>query len=143
MAACQALPGARGEIATLLAPEEHDLSVLKPRHSAFHSTPLDHLLHELKARELVVVGLATDMCVHLTVGLLHARIPGLGARQLHGRRKRCIQGSRIAADGACSSVPRARAERKPECQLAICRSSCVGCLTPLFLCTDESVLFDA
>jgi len=67
VATCQALPGARGEIAALLAPEEQDLTVLKPRHSAFHSTPLDHLLHELKARELVVVGLATDMCVHLTV----------------------------------------------------------------------------
>lgn len=64
--ACQALPGARGEIATLLAPEPHDLTILKPRHSAFHSTPLDHLLRQLKARELIVVGLAADMCVHLT-----------------------------------------------------------------------------
>lgn len=64
--ACQALPGARGEIATLLAPAECDLTVLKPRHSAFHSTPLDHLLQELKANTLVVAGLSTDMCVHLT-----------------------------------------------------------------------------
>ncbi|MCE1191575.1 MAG: cysteine hydrolase [Acidovorax sp.] len=66
VAACQQLPGARGEIATLLAPGENDLTVLKPRHSAFHSTPLDHLLQQLKARELVIVGLAADMCVHLT-----------------------------------------------------------------------------
>ncbi|CAN7644058.1 cysteine hydrolase family protein [Acidovorax sp. Leaf73] len=64
--ACQALAGARGEIATLLAPQPRDLTILKPRHSAFHSTPLDHLLHQLKARELIVVGLAADMCVHLT-----------------------------------------------------------------------------
>jgi nicotinamidase-related amidase len=64
--ACQALDGERGEIASVLAPAECDLTVLKPRHSAFHSTPLDHLLHELKARNLVVVGLSTDMCVHLT-----------------------------------------------------------------------------
>lgn len=63
---CQALPGARGEIASLLAPDECDLTVLKPRHSAFHSTPLDHLLHELKANTLVIAGLSTDMCVHLT-----------------------------------------------------------------------------
>lgn len=64
--ACQALPGARGEMASMLAPEECDLTVLKPRHSAFHSTPLDHLLHELKADTLVIAGLSTDMCVHLT-----------------------------------------------------------------------------
>jgi nicotinamidase-related amidase len=66
VSACQALPGKRGEIASLLAPAECDLTVLKPRHSAFHSTPLDHLLHQLKAQSLVIVGLSTDMCVHLT-----------------------------------------------------------------------------
>lgn len=66
LAACQALPGVRGEIASLLEPEEFDLTILKPLHSAFHSTPLEHLLKQLKARELIVVGLATDMCVHLT-----------------------------------------------------------------------------
>lgn len=64
--ACRALPGARGEIANLLTPAECDLTVLKPRHSAFHSTPLARLLEQLKARELIVVGLAADMCVHLT-----------------------------------------------------------------------------
>lgn len=66
LAACQALPGPRGEISTLLAPGEEDLTLLKPLHSAFHSTPLDHLLHQLKARQVIVAGLATDMCVHLT-----------------------------------------------------------------------------
>ena len=66
LAACQALPGIRGEIASLLAPDECDLTLLKPLHSAFVSTPLEHLLKELKARELVVVGLSTDMCVHFT-----------------------------------------------------------------------------
>lgn len=66
VAECRAAPGMRGEIANLVAPGEQDLTVLKPRHSAFHSTPLHHLLQDLKARELVLVGLATDMCVHLT-----------------------------------------------------------------------------
>lgn len=66
VAACQSLPGVRGEIASLLAPDDDDLTVLKPRHSAFHSTPLDHLLQQLKAKELVLVGLSTDMCVHLS-----------------------------------------------------------------------------
>ncbi len=66
LTACQALPGARGEMAALLAPVDDDLTILKPLHSAFHSTPLEHLLKQLKAHELIVVGLAADMCVHLT-----------------------------------------------------------------------------
>jgi nicotinamidase-related amidase len=66
VAACQALPGVRGEIATMLAPGEQDITVLKPRHSAFHFTPLQHLLQQLKATHLVIAGLSTDMCVHLS-----------------------------------------------------------------------------
>jgi len=66
LTACKALPGARGEMAALLAPGDDDLTILKPLHSAFHSTPLEHLLKQLKAHELIVVGLAADMCVHLT-----------------------------------------------------------------------------
>ena len=66
LSACQSLPGARGEISNLLCPTKDDLTVLKPLHSAFHSTPLDHLLRQLKAKEVVVVGLSTDMCVQLT-----------------------------------------------------------------------------
>ena len=66
LAACKALPGIRGEIAALLAPEDNDLTILKPLHSAFHGTPLDHLLKVMKVKELVIVGLAADMCVHLT-----------------------------------------------------------------------------
>lgn len=64
--ACQALPGPRGQIARLLAPAPQDLTILKPRHSAFFATPLDLLLREMQAKELVIVGLAADMCVQLT-----------------------------------------------------------------------------
>ncbi len=63
---CQSLPGVRGQIARLLAPAPQDLTILKPRHSAFFATPLDLLLREMRAKELVVVGLAADMCVQLT-----------------------------------------------------------------------------
>ncbi len=63
---CKALPGLRGEIATMLAPDEDDLTILKPLHSAFLGTPLDHLLKEMKAKELILVGLSADICVHLT-----------------------------------------------------------------------------
>lgn len=43
-----------------------DLTILKPRHSAFYASPLELLLVEMGARELVICGLATDMCVQLT-----------------------------------------------------------------------------
>ena len=45
--ACQATPGPRGQIARLLAPAPQDLTILKPRHSAFFATPLDLLLREM------------------------------------------------------------------------------------------------
>lgn len=64
--ACQELPGQRGEIARMLAPSPEDLVILKPMHSAFHSTPLQHLLTQIQAQQLIIVGLAADMCVFLS-----------------------------------------------------------------------------
>lgn len=55
-----------GEIARLLAPRPTDITLLKPRHSAFYCTALELLLAEMGARELVVAGLSTDMCVQMT-----------------------------------------------------------------------------
>lgn len=66
LSTCQALPGARGEIARLMAPAECDLTILKPLHSAFYLTPLEHLLKQMATQQLIVAGLATDMCVHMT-----------------------------------------------------------------------------
>ena len=63
---CQGLPGEAGEIARLLAPAEADLTILKPRHSAFYATPLELLLTQMHAHELIVVGLSADMCVQVT-----------------------------------------------------------------------------
>lgn len=63
---CRQREDASGEIARLLAPHASDLAILKPRHSAFYGTPLELLLAEIGARELVVCGLATDMCVQMT-----------------------------------------------------------------------------
>ena len=63
---CLALPGEPGEIARLLRPQEDDLTVLKPRHSAFYASPLELLLAEMETHELVICGLAADMCVQLT-----------------------------------------------------------------------------
>jgi nicotinamidase-related amidase len=56
----------RGEAAALarrLAPLPHDLTLLKPRHSAFHATPLALLLEKMGTRELVLTGVATDLCL--------------------------------------------------------------------------------
>jgi nicotinamidase-related amidase len=53
-------------IAELLAPEEHDYFVLKPKHSGFHSTSLDVLLAHLGATTLILTGIAGNFCVLFT-----------------------------------------------------------------------------
>lgn len=66
VSACLGMEGPAGEITRLLYPQARDLTILKPRHSAFYASPLELLLAEMQARELVICGLATDMCVQLT-----------------------------------------------------------------------------
>ena len=66
VSACLGMEGPAGEIARLLYPQAEDLTILKPRHSAFFASPLELLLKEMQTRELVICGLATDMCVQLT-----------------------------------------------------------------------------
>lgn len=58
--------GPSAQLAQLLAPEDGDLSILKPRHSAFYGTPLEFLLEALGAQCLIVAGLAADSCVLFT-----------------------------------------------------------------------------
>lgn len=55
------------QISRALAPLKEDLTVLKPRHSAFLGSPLDLLLNGIGAKHIIVTGLATDICVQLTV----------------------------------------------------------------------------
>jgi nicotinamidase-related amidase len=66
VSACLGMEGPAGEVTRLLYPQAGDLTILKPRHSAFFASPLELLLAEMQARELVICGLATDMCVQLT-----------------------------------------------------------------------------
>jgi nicotinamidase-related amidase len=66
LARCRALGGAAGEMARLLAPGPRDLTILKPRHSAFYATPLELLLGQIRAKRLVLAGLAADICVQVT-----------------------------------------------------------------------------
>ena len=53
-------------IAEILKPDEDDYFVLKPKHSAFYSTTLDVLLDYLKAKTLILAGMAGNICVLFT-----------------------------------------------------------------------------
>jgi len=53
-------------IARLLAPDEEDYFVLKPKHSGFEFTTLDVLLKHLGVETLVLCGVATNFCVLFT-----------------------------------------------------------------------------
>lgn len=63
---CQGHAGPSSTMAHLLAPEPDDLVILKPRHSAFFSTPLDLMLTQMQAHTLVLTGVAADICVQLS-----------------------------------------------------------------------------
>lgn len=66
VAQCCAREDTCGEIARLLAPRPRDVTLLKPRHSAFYCSALELLLSEMGAKQLILAGLATDMCVQMT-----------------------------------------------------------------------------
>lgn len=112
LADCQQLPGERGEIARLLAPGPDDLTLLKPRHSAFFATPLDMLLREMGVQNIVLAGLATDMCVHFTAVDAFMR------------------GYRLWVPGNCVAAETAAAQRAAlrhmECTLRCCIRSSRG-----------------
>jgi nicotinamidase-related amidase len=63
---CLERDGPSRTIAEALRPSPDDLSVLKPRHSAFYGTPLEFLLEELGVEKLTISGIAIDMCVVAT-----------------------------------------------------------------------------
>ena len=61
------------DIVSLLQPEEDDYFVLKPKHSGFFSTTLDVLLAYLKARRLIITGVAGNICVLFTANDAYMR----------------------------------------------------------------------
>lgn len=61
------------QITDLLAPEENDLYILKPQRSGFYETPLSVLLQSLKATNLIICGVATDICVLFTANDAYMR----------------------------------------------------------------------
>lgn len=60
-------------LAQMLAPEDDDYFVLKPKHSGFYSTTLDILLDYLGVRALIVTGLAGNICVLFTANDAYMR----------------------------------------------------------------------
>jgi nicotinamidase-related amidase len=65
--------GLAARVAQCLAPDDDDYFVLKPKHSAFYSTPLHLLLQHLKVRRLFISGVAGDQCVLATAADAHMR----------------------------------------------------------------------
>jgi len=60
-------------IAKLLAPDDDDYFVLKPKHSGFFSTSLDLVLEYLGTRTLVLTGFAGNNCVLFTANDAYMR----------------------------------------------------------------------
>jgi nicotinamidase-related amidase len=60
-------------VVELLAPDEEDYFVIKPKHSAFFATPLDTLLDYLRACTLILTGIGTDLCVLFTANDAYMR----------------------------------------------------------------------
>jgi nicotinamidase-related amidase len=73
VARCRTAGGDAAATVRALAPAPGDLTVLKPRHSAFYATPLQLLLTQMGTRELVIAGFATDACVQLTAADAYQR----------------------------------------------------------------------
>ncbi|MFO0957403.1 MAG: isochorismatase family cysteine hydrolase [Isosphaeraceae bacterium] len=66
--------GVRGrEIAELLAPDEDDYYVVKPKHSGFFSTSLDILLEYLGVETVILAGVAGNICVLFTANDAYMR----------------------------------------------------------------------
>lgn len=57
----------------MLAPDDEDYFVLKPKHSGFYSTTLEILLEHLQSKTLVLTGVSTDICVLFTANDAYLR----------------------------------------------------------------------
>lgn len=75
--ACKEKGGSAGELVQVLPPTAEDISVLKPRHSAFYGTPLEFLLDELQADRIILAGVEADICVMYTAHDAYMRRYGL------------------------------------------------------------------
>ncbi|PPA70919.1 isochorismatase family cysteine hydrolase [Jeotgalibacillus proteolyticus] len=68
---CMKNPGK--EIVEQILPEEDDYFIIKPKHSGFFGTQLDILLHQLGIDNLILTGVAGDICVLFTANDAYMR----------------------------------------------------------------------
>jgi nicotinamidase-related amidase len=62
----RAFEGPGGAVLSKLAPIEGEAFIVKPRYSAFDLTPLTLILEQLESDRLLLMGMATEMCVAQT-----------------------------------------------------------------------------
>ena len=98
--------GSRGKaIALQLRPAPTDYFVLKPKHSAFFSTPLELLLRSMNVRRLILTGIAGDGCVLSTAIDAHIRnydvtvVSDATASERHASNERAMMHLREAVKG--------------------------------------------
>ncbi|BCB01887.1 isochorismatase family cysteine hydrolase [Bacillus sp. KH172YL63] len=60
-------------IMTPLQPKEEDFFLIKPKHSAFYGTALNTLLHHLSVKNLIITGIAGNICVLFTANDAYMR----------------------------------------------------------------------
>jgi nicotinamidase-related amidase len=70
---CSSAENIGRDITLMLKPNDEDYFVLKPKHSGFYSTTLDVLLRDLKVENLIITGIAGNICVMFTANDAHMR----------------------------------------------------------------------
>lgn len=55
--------GQNEDILDEITPDEDDYFLIKPKHSAFYETALNTLLHQLEAKNVILTGIAGNICV--------------------------------------------------------------------------------
>jgi nicotinamidase-related amidase len=60
-------------IMTPLQPTDKDFFLIKPKHSAFYGTALNTLLHHLSVKNLIITGIAGNICVLFTANDAYMR----------------------------------------------------------------------
>ena len=63
---CAAAHARGAEVTRLIAPQEGDYFIFKPKHSGFYATPLAELLHSGRVEEIVLTGTTAHQCVLFT-----------------------------------------------------------------------------
>ncbi|KIL51890.1 cysteine hydrolase family protein [Jeotgalibacillus soli] len=68
---CKKSPGK--PVVNKIMPDEDDYFIIKPKHSGFFGTQLDILLHQMQVENLIITGVAGDICVLFTANDAYMR----------------------------------------------------------------------